>query len=206
MAKQLAFHVDISACTGCKACQVACKDKNQLPIGVNWRKVYQYEGGEWSNHNGFYQPGNVFAYFVSTACQHCQDAPCIEVCPAAAISKRSDGIVLIDDNRCIGCRYCEWACPYGAPQFDQERKVMTKCNMCYDLIDKGEKPACVDGCPYRALEIGDLEELQAKYGTFAAPAPLPDPNITHPSVVFTPSKMTKSYQDVSGKIMNLEEL
>lgn len=206
MAKQLAFYVDINKCSGCKACQVACKDKSNLPIGVRWRRVFQYEGGEWINQNGQMIPSNVYAYSVSSACMHCVKPICMDVCPTSAITKRDDGIVLINADMCIGCRYCSWACPYGAPQFNEELNVMTKCDMCYDLVDKGERPACVESCPYRAMDFGDLEELQAKYGTFADPAPLPDPSITKPAVVYTPNKVTKSSRNANGHLMNLEEL
>ena len=206
MAKQLGFYVDIENCAGCKACQIACKDKNNLPDGIRWRRVFQYEGGEWVASDGQMIPSDVYAYFVSSACMHCDNPVCLEVCPAAAISKREDGIVLIDQDKCIGCRYCSWACPYGAPQFNQEMGVMSKCNMCYDLVDKGEKPACVQACPYRAMDFGPLDELQAKHGNFNAPAPLPDPNITRPSVVYNPNKVTKFTGDTSGHLMNLEEL
>lgn len=206
MAKQLAFSVDIGNCTGCKACQIACKDKNNLPIGVRWRRVFQYEGGEWLVQDGEMIPSNVYAYAVSSACMHCENAICMDVCPAAAISKRADGIVLIDQDKCIGCRYCSWACPYGAPQFNEDLGVMTKCNMCYDLVDKGERPACVESCPYRAMDFGPLDEMRKKHGNFAAPAPLPDPSLTKPSVVYRPNRMTKSFGDTSGKLKNLEEL
>ncbi len=206
MAKQLAFSVDMNNCTGCKACQIACKDKNNLPIGVRWRRVFLYEGGEWINENGQMVASNVYAYSVTAACMHCENPICQKVCPTTAISKSADGIVLIDQSKCIGCRYCEWACPYGAPQFNTSAGVMTKCNMCVDLLAKGENPACVDACPYRALGFGELTELQQKNGTFASPAPLPDPSITGPSVVYKPSPMTKAAGDTSGHMMNLEEL
>lgn len=206
MAKQLAFYVDMASCTGCKACQVACKDKNNLPAGNKWRRVFQYEGGEWIEQDGQMVPSSVYAYFVSSACMHCANPICAQVCPAGAISKNADGMVLIDQDKCIGCRYCSWACPYGAPQFNEEKGVMSKCTMCVDLVSKGENPACVDGCPYRALEFGELSDLQAKHGTFNAPAPLPDPSITHPSVVYGPNKVTKSSGDTSGLLKNLEEL
>jgi anaerobic dimethyl sulfoxide reductase subunit B (iron-sulfur subunit) len=137
---------------------------------------------------------------------HCQNAVCTQVCPAAAITKREDGIVLIDQDKCIGCRYCSWACPYGAPQFNEEMGVMTKCNMCSDLVDKGEKPACVQACPYRAMDFGPLDEMQKQYGTFNDPAPLPGPEITNPSVVYVPNKSTKRSGDMSGQLKNLEEL
>jgi anaerobic dimethyl sulfoxide reductase subunit B (iron-sulfur subunit) len=143
MAKQLAFYVNIAECVGCKACQVACKDKNDLPEGIRWRRVFEYEGGEWVNQDGTLIPSNLFSYFVSSACMHCENPICLEVCPAEAISKRDDGIVLIDEQKCVGCRYCSWACPYGAPQFNEKRGVMTKCTFCSDLIDQGGSPACV---------------------------------------------------------------
>lgn len=206
MAKQLAFYVDINKCTGCKACQVACKDKSSLPVGVRWRRVFQYEGGEWVKQNGQMVPSNVYAYAVSSACAHCEKPICMEVCPTSAITKREDGIVLINADRCIGCRYCSWACPYGAPQFNEELNVMTKCDMCHDLVDKGERPACVESCPYRAMDFGPLDELQAKYGTFADPAPLPDPSITKPAVVYKPNRVTKTSKNANGHLMNLEEL
>lgn len=206
MAKQLAFSIDLNKCSGCKACQVACKDKSNLPIGVRWRRVFQYEGGEWLNQNGQMIPSNVYAYSVSSACMHCAKPICMEVCPTSAISKRDDGIVLFNADICIGCRYCTWACPYGAPQFNEEKNVMTKCDMCFDLVDKGERPACVEACPYRAMDFGPLDELQEKYGTFADPAPLPDASITEPAVVYLPNKVTKSSGNANGHLMNLEEL
>ena len=83
---------------------------------------------------------------------------------------------------------------------------MTKCNMCYDLVDQGEKPACVQACPYRALDFGPLDELQKAHGNFAGPAPLPNPNITQPAVVYSPNNVTKVTGDTSGHLKNLEEL
>ncbi len=108
---------------------------------------------------------------------HCQDPVCVNVCPTTAMSKDENGIVSVDADKCIGCRYCEWACPYGAPQFNEAAGVMTKCNMCQDLVAEGGNPACVDACPMRALEFGDIEELQAKYGTLDGIAPLPSGEI-----------------------------
>ncbi len=206
MSQQYAFHVDISKCTGCKTCQVACKDKNNLPSGVRFRRVFQYEGGEWLEQNGQMVPSNVFAYFVSAACMHCEEPICVKVCPTKASYKREDGIVLIDQDKCIGCRYCSWACPYGAPQFNVEISAMTKCDFCYDLLEKGEKPACVDACPFQNIHFGPLEEMRKKYGTFSSPAPLPSPKTTRPSIVYTPSGVTKSTGDVSGMLKNIEEV
>jgi anaerobic dimethyl sulfoxide reductase subunit B len=205
MAKQLAFSVNIGSCTGCKACQVACKDKNNLPVGIRWRRVFQYESGEWVSQDGMMVPSNMSAYFVSAACMHCEAAPCVDVCPAKAMIKRADGIVYIEQSKCIGCGYCSWACPYGSPQMDEDAGVMTKCNFCKDLIDQGERPACVDACPYRALDFGELDELRMRHGNLADPAPLPDPTITRPSVVYIPTKFVQVTGKSGGRILNLEE-
>jgi len=206
MAKQLAFYLNSNLCVGCKTCQMACKDKNSNELGINWRRVVTYGGGQWvkdPTHADLAFPNFVFGYSVSVACNHCQNPKCLDVCPSGAINKREDGIVLIDQNRCIGCKYCIWACPYGAPQFDEKAGVMTKCNFCYDLIDKGEDPACVDACPMRCLDFGELEELRAKYGDADAIAPLPPSNITTPSLVLTPHKHAQPSEAGMGHIENI---
>jgi anaerobic dimethyl sulfoxide reductase subunit B (iron-sulfur subunit) len=206
MAKQLAFYFNANACTGCKACQTACKDKWDLNVGQTWRRVAEYSGGNWVvNADGTYTQ-NIFAYYTSVACNHCESPTCLEVCPSKAISKRDDGIVLIDDAACIGCRYCEWACPYAAPQFDEARGVMTKCNMCYDAVDAGGKPACVAACPSRALDFGELEELRAKYGDVAEIAPLPSAEYTQPALVITPHKHAAPVGSAAGELANPEEV
>ncbi len=205
MAKQLAFYFDASACGDCKACQIACKDKNDLPVGIRWRRVFQYGGGSWVPQGNVLVPNNVFSYSISTACMHCQDPLCRDVCPAAAITKNADGVVSIDQSRCIGCRYCQWACPYGAPQFNEKTKVMTKCNFCADYLAEGKNPACVDACVTRALQFGDLEELRAKYGNTDAIEPLPSSDITKPAVVITPHKNSQVSGKGTGKIINLPE-
>ena len=205
MAKQMAFYFDASACIGCKVCQVACQDKNELPADVLWRRVFQYGGGNWVLQDKIYTPSNLFNYFLSTACQHCEEPVCRDVCPTGATTKRADGVVLIDEAKCIGCRYCEWACPYGAPQFREDLGVMTKCTFCEDLQAKGENPACVDACVMRCLDYGELEELRQKYGALAAIEPLPTAEITQPSLVITPHKHAQLSGKGTGHILNLAE-
>jgi anaerobic dimethyl sulfoxide reductase subunit B (iron-sulfur subunit) len=206
MANQLAFYFDASACTGCKACQIACQDKNQLSKDVLWRRVISYSGGGWNVQEGFWFPNNVFSYAVSTACNHCQDPVCTKVCPTTAITKREDGIVLIDDSKCIGCRYCAWACPYAAPDFDEDTGKMTKCTFCSDYIDAGQPPACVAACPSRALNFGELSDLRTKYGSENEIAPLPPANLTEPSLVLTPSPKAEQTKTGTGKLANPEEV
>ena len=204
MAKQLGFYVNLANCTGCKACEIACKDRKDLPLGVRWRRVYEYGGGEWVQDGDQLVPNGVFSYFVSTACMHCAKPICLELCTSSAMQKREDGIVVINTEQCIGCRYCSWACPYGAPQFNEEAGVMSKCDMCVELQAKGENPACVDACPYRALEYGEISELRAKYGNLTDPAPMPDPSLTGPSIVYTPHKDTRTTGVGGGQVLNID--
>lgn len=205
MAKQLAFYFDASTCTSCKVCQIACKDKNDNPLGVNWRRVVQYSGGNWVMLDNVYVPNNVFSYSISMACNHCQNPVCMNVCPSQAIFKREDGVVLIDQDKCLGCRYCEWACPYGAPQFNEEKKVMTKCNFCEDLLARGQHPACVDACVMRCLHFGELDDLRARFGSVADIEPLPPATVTRPALVVTPHKHAQLSGAGTGKIANMPE-
>ena len=199
------FYLDARSCTGCKACQIACKDKNNLPVGVLWRRVVSVEGGEWVPRGDAWLT-NVFAYFVSTACMHCELPICAEVCPTAAITQRPDGIVIIDSQRCMGCRYCEMACPYRALQFDPAQGVMTKCDFCYDLIDQGKPPACVSSCQMRVLHFGDMDELRSQYGQVDDVYPLPDPALTKPAFVLSPHPDSVRGPDHGATIGNQEEL
>ncbi|MBK8021222.1 MAG: dimethylsulfoxide reductase subunit B [Chloroflexi bacterium] len=208
MTKQLAFHINTSACTGCKACAIACKDKNNLPVGIRWRRVYNYGGGGWvadAEHKDLMIPNRVFAYSVSFACGHCTEPECVKICPTGAMTKNENGIVTVNSDLCIGCRYCEWACPYDAPQFNEATGVMSKCNMCEDLLAEGQNPACVDACPMRAIEVGELEELQAKYGTLDAVEPMPAAGFTKPAVVVTPHRDAEMVGMGTGRILNLSE-
>ncbi len=154
-----AFTFDASSCTGCKACQVACKDKNNLPTGVLWRRVYEVTGGTWIDVGapGVWQT-DVFAYNLSIACNHCVHPKCAGVCPVDAYVVRDDGIVYIDETKCMGCGYCSWACPYAAPQYSPDLRHMTKCNFCFDNVDAGLPPACVAACPMRVLDFTTVDE------------------------------------------------
>lgn len=206
MAERLGFYFDQSICTGCKACQIACKDKHDTPVGVNWRRVVEYSGGTWQKAGDTFS-SNVFAYYTSIACNHCENPVCVQVCPTTAMTRRDDGTVFVDADKCVGCRYCSWACPYSAPQFNAEEGHMTKCDLCKDYRDTGQTPACVAACPSRALDWGPVEELQAKYpGSVVSVAPLPDPSITKPNLVIMPHRDAQPVGAGTGEIVNPEEI
>lgn len=187
MLKNPAFYFNAELCTGCKTCMIACMDKHNAPKDVLWRRVLEFSGGEWTPVGNAYEQ-TVFAYYVSIACNHCENPTCAAGCPTKAMHRDASGIVLIDQSRCIGCRYCEWNCPYGAPQFDPIKKKMSKCDFCIDYLEQGLPPACVAACPCRALDYGEYETLLEKYGQHAVIAPLPSSEITRPRLVVAPSR------------------
>jgi anaerobic dimethyl sulfoxide reductase subunit B len=193
-----AFTFDASACSGCKACQIACKDKNDLPTGVLWRRVYEVSGGSWQQVGDAWST-DVFAYNLTLACNHCVHPKCAGVCPTDAFVVREDGIVYIDESKCMGCGYCSWACPYAAPRYNHESGFMTKCNFCYDNIDAGLPPACVAACPLRVLGFAEIRDqgtetidrplLSSKLWEVPAtehPFPLPDYSRTEPHLAIKP--------------------
>lgn len=196
---QLAFYFDSRSCSGCKACQVACKDRNGLEVGRLWRRVYEVTGGDWLKVGQAWVT-TAFAYNLSIACNHCEQPICMEVCPSRAITKRADGIVLIDPKRCLGCRYCAWVCPYGAPQYDASRGVMTKCTFCVEEIDQGQPPVCVAACPLRALDFGEREVLEARYGPLQRVFPLPETSLTEPALILTPHRDAEAGEDSTRRV------
>ncbi len=133
------------------------KDKLDVPIKFLWNYAGNTER---------------FAYYLSISCNHCEDPACTKVCPSGAMHKRDDGFVVVNEEVCIGCRYCHMACPYGAPQYNAAKGHMTKCDGCYDRVAEGKKPICVESCPLRALDFGPIDELRKKHGELAAVAPL----------------------------------
>ncbi|WP_424210644.1 DMSO/selenate family reductase complex B subunit [Streptomyces sp. BI20] len=203
--QKLGFHFNQSLCTGCKACQIACKDKHDLPQAVNWRRVAEYCGGTWQQSGETFTP-SVFASYMSISCNHCEEPACVKVCPTTAMTQGPDGVVTVDDSKCVGCRYCEWACPYSAPQFNPETGHMSKCDMCADYRAEGEDPACVAACPSRALDWGPIDELRSRHGKLAGVEPLPDPKITRPRLVITPHRDAQPSGTGTGAIANSEEI
>ena len=189
---QKGFFIDVSRCTGCRTCSVACADAKNTPLGLNLRRVIEVEGGGWTqNWDGAWRP-DVFAYYISMGCNECADPACVKVCPTHAHFKRTeDGLVVINRDKCIGCGACAAACHYQVPQLDKKAGKMLKCDGCVDRTAEGGMPICVESCPERAIEFGDIEALRGKHGTLDAIAPMPSGDKTHPSLVIKPSKNAK---------------
>ena len=172
----LGFYFDMTRCVGCRACQVACKDRNNLDTGLIFRYAKTYETGSFPD---------VGMYNYSGSCNHCENPACITVCPTGAMYKAEDGTVIHDDDMCIGCKACMNICPYGAPTFDEVRAIVRTCDACASQRAKGENPVCVDACPSRALDFGERDELIAKYGEdLVKDLPiLPDSSLTNPNTL-----------------------
>jgi anaerobic dimethyl sulfoxide reductase subunit B (iron-sulfur subunit) len=220
---QLGFYFDSSKCTGCKTCHIACKDRmvgitrnkddvstqgvSALP-GMLWRRVYEYGGGTWEQNSDESYEQNIFAYYASIGCNHCNEPVCVKACPTGAMHKRKeDGLVLVQESLCIGCESCSRACPYDAPQIDIERKVMTKCDGCSDRLAEGKKPICVESCPLRALDFDTMENLRAKYGNGDGHfAPLPSESITSPNLIVKASRKAQPVGSSMGRILNVREV
>ncbi|MEQ1573998.1 MAG: DmsC/YnfH family molybdoenzyme membrane anchor subunit, partial [Vicinamibacterales bacterium] len=143
--EQYRFHFDMGRCIGCKSCVVACNEQNGNPAAINWRRVDEIEGGWFPNTTRAY---------LSMGCNHCVDPTCLSGCPVDAYTKdAATGIVRHSADTCIGCQYCTWNCSYGVPQYNPERGVVGKCDMCHGRLEHGQAPACVAACPEGAIAI-----------------------------------------------------
>lgn len=147
---RMGFYFDAVNCIGCRTCQIACKDKNALPVGMLFRRVVTVEAGRFPR-------GVILPHFRRLQSLR---RPCVcSNCPSGACAKNEQGLVTIDEEVAIGCRSCVMSCPYGQPQYDAEASVSRKCDGCSDLTAAGGNPVCVDSCLMRCLEFGDLDDL-----------------------------------------------
>lgn len=187
---QFGFYFDQTRCIGCNACRVACKDWHDIPAGPeNWMRVLYSEQG---------RTPDVFLAYTIACCFHCAQPVCAAACPVGAIAKREqDGIVVVDRAACLGNQACGQkclkACPYGAPQFGPEPQAkMGKCDLCQDRLREGKPPSCVETCPTRALEAGDLAQLRARHGEGVEAVGFRYAARLAPSVVFKPKRPSPS--------------
>ncbi|MDD3267878.1 MAG: 4Fe-4S dicluster domain-containing protein [Syntrophomonadaceae bacterium] len=169
---QIGFVFNQELCIGCRSCMAACKKTNNWEEGTMWRRVLQFEKDR---------------IHLSISCNHCEEPACVTACPVKAYTKREkDGIVIHDPDKCVGCKYCLYVCPYHAPQFSEHTGRISKCSFCYERLENGEQPACISACPTGALSYGKLIELRTAAAYTEQPKGLPDPKITKPSWVIIP--------------------
>jgi Fe-S-cluster-containing dehydrogenase component len=200
---QLGWLIDLDKCTGCDTCMVSCKSENNtrplgspmpfkngrgvIPDHVSYRWVVKRETGVYPNP---------VVSFVTSSCNHCESPACLSSCPvsnvndpsnpANAIFKRAeDGVVIINQDVCIGCKNCIQACPYGAPQFNSATLKVEKCTFCIHRLEAGLQPACVTSCVGNALHV--VEDFKASESGMNAPDGFADPSLTKPSVKFATS-------------------
>lgn len=158
--KKFAWLVDTRRCFGCHGCEVACKAENDVPLGHYIRQTIYHD---------FHRPGGKLArVMVPMSCQHCEDAPCIKVCPCGALSKKAGGSVQVDYDVCCGHAACKDACPYGAIYIDPVARQAVKCHNCTHRVAEGLEPACVATCPSEALYFGDLNDAYSNISKLKA--------------------------------------
>jgi Fe-S-cluster-containing dehydrogenase component/formate-dependent nitrite reductase membrane component NrfD len=181
------FVIDQNRCIGCHACTVACKEEHNIAVGVNRTWVKYIEKGHYPDTR---------RHFAVLRCNHCDDAPCIEICPTVALFRRKDGIVDFDNQRCIGCKSCMQACPYDALYIDPDRNTAAKCNFDASRVERGYKPACEVVCPTQAILSGDLDDPSSEISRRVAMEKMS---------VRKPEKGTKPklfYAGVDGDLLN----
>ncbi|MBI2954525.1 MAG: 4Fe-4S dicluster domain-containing protein [Chloroflexi bacterium] len=167
--------IDLKRCIGCYGCQAVCKVENATPPGVFWARVMKREFGKYPN---------VRRVNLPLLCMHCREPECVKACPSGATVQREDGIVYVDETKCVGCRYCLMACPYGSRFFHAKERyyfegygatpfeewgyrrhptgVVSKCDFCRHRVDQGLEPACVANCMTKARHFGDLDDPQSE--------------------------------------------
>ncbi len=173
--------IDLKRCVGCNSCTIACRAEHGTPVGIQYQRVEKYEVGKYPAARMQFRP---------IPCMHCQKPACLEVCPTGATYQRDDGLVLIDHNKCMGCRYCVLACPYEVRQSlrsidnyfgpatvtpyekikhqDLDRGTAVKCDFCVARLEQGRQPACVETCPAQARYFGNLDNPESEVSRLIA--------------------------------------
>jgi Fe-S-cluster-containing dehydrogenase component len=151
--KRYVLVIDSRKCIDCKACVVACRAENNVPLEYSRNWINEERRGEWPK---------LLAAFEPEQCHHCESPACVRVCPTGASYQRPDGIVAINESECVGCRYCIIACPFDARFFREDKGVVEKCDFCAHRVDRGELPACVETCPSKVRVFGDINDPNGK--------------------------------------------
>lgn len=157
--KRWVFVMEPDRCIDCEACMVSCSVENHVPLGEHRNWINRKETGAFPNLGTTYMPEN---------CQHCDNPPCERVCPTGATYQRDDGIVLVDYDKCIGCKYCMMACPYDARFVNEEKQAVDKCTFCVHRLDAGLPPACVETCVGGARHFGDINDPNSEVSKLLA--------------------------------------
>jgi formate dehydrogenase iron-sulfur subunit len=193
--EQYRFHFNMNKCIGCRSCEIACNEQNGNPTEIRWRRIGEIEGGTYPDTR---------RHYLSMGCNHCLDAECLKGCPVEAYTKDpSTGIVLHSAEACIGCQYCVWNCPYSVPQFNVERGVVGKCDMCHGRLAEGLEPACVNACPEDAIEIEivDMLEWRSDYALAESPGmPAAGHTISTTRITLPPNASTTLERVDTGRI------
>ncbi|WP_425804365.1 4Fe-4S dicluster domain-containing protein [Desulfitobacterium sp. Sab5] len=185
MVHQVSFLFNPNRCLGCRACQMACAVNHDLPPGVFLRKVVCVE---------FVKETHLVKYYLSSSCNHCENPECFRLCPQRAYRKRRDGIVVYDAGKCNGCGTCTRSCPFGAPMVNPVTGKVIKCDLCFDRLEEGESPFCVNACPVYALKLFDTEASEGLDHKLIRSLPgVPRIQITHPAVRYLPLEYGKQF-------------
>lgn len=197
--EQYRFHFDMTKCVGCKCCVVACNEQNGNPGDLHWRRVGEIEGGYYPDTRRWY---------LSMGCNHCLEPACLTGCPVEAYEKDSiTGVVKHNADTCIGCQYCTWNCSYGVPQYNPERGVVGKCDLCHNRLYDGDAPACVEACPQGAIaiEIVDIAAWRADHLLADAPGLPSSADSLSTTRVTLPRDMPPDIDRVDRGQLRLEE-
>jgi DMSO reductase iron-sulfur subunit len=193
--EQYRFHFNMTKCIGCRSCEIACNEQNGNPAEIRWRRIGEIEGGTYPDTS---------RHYLSMGCNHCLDADCVKGCPVDAYTKDPvTGIVLHSADACIGCQYCVWNCPYSVPQFNEERGVVGKCDMCHGRLTDGLEPACVNACPEGAIEIEIVDMLawRSDYALAESPGmPAAGHTISTTRITLPPDTATRLERVDAGRI------
>ena len=200
--KKYVMIMDLDLCVGCRGCEVACRQEHDLKprigerLNLKTKRIPYWTKVETVGPFGTFPEVDMF--YFPRMCNHCDDAPCVQECPVNAMIKRDDGVVYIDENKCISCLKCTDVCPFNAIFYDKDEDSVSKCNLCIHLIDNGLEPACVSTCMTKARIFGDVNDSESLPGSILKEKegsimqiPMPWDSRAVPNVIYVRSKKRK---------------